>query len=424
MRQVFKPYRNKPVNFLNLLLEQRQVAPPYTKITNTLSKRIVYDAQKPGDVQGLKRNYSFVDIPSYLQPEINLPSKAFRLHKIPTYKGTLIQLLNYKTTEEYLKANFSPGRRSKFKMYKKRLDICFNTQYKVYYGDISEAEYNMLFDTLLNMLKSRFAQKQAINDDLERWHEYLAIAYGLICKKEACLFVIYDGPKPISIGLNLHYDKAAYGYIRGYDVDYAKFYLGFTDVLVQLDWYFKQGFEVFDLLKGEYEYKANLTDGAYSFERHIIYDAGSLTASLFGMLQVLKTRVFYWGYHLLKKWNIHLCYHRFKSRKGTDVALAPIPQTSEMSLAEFENITLSDTAQWHHNIALDSSDFLRRPVYDFLYATQESINTVKISRIEQERNSFYIKGLTKVQKITFITHNEGIVQNSNGRTANSLEDIV
>ncbi len=63
---------------------------------------------------------------------------------------------------------------------------------------------------------------------------------------------MYHDKNPISIGLNLINGKLIYRYIKAYDVDYSKFYIGLIDIVKQLEWCFERKFEIFDLLKGDY----------------------------------------------------------------------------------------------------------------------------------------------------------------------------
>ncbi|MEA1787385.1 GNAT family N-acetyltransferase [Arenibacter sp. GZD96] len=393
---------SKPLNFLNLLLEERKVAFPYVKITHTLCDRVVYDKPRIEPPPLNSTILTVLDVPSYLNLETAALS-GLKMHKIPTYKGSLITLKNYRNLDDYLKKNFSYSRRSKLRMYRKRLEQTFPITYKAFYGDIAKTEYDGIFEALHNMLDQRFAQKQTTNDDLQRWNVYLEKAYALILKKEACLFVIYDGEKPISICLNLIFDKTIFGYIRAYDIDYSKFALGFTDLLVQLEWYFANGFEIFDLLKGEYDYKTKLTDGYYYFEKYLVYGTGSPITVLRGTCKLIGVKTFYSLYRLLKKWKVNTYYHKLRSvfHKKQVSQIEKCFEISDIDLVDYGDVKAKEPELTELDLYSDNLAFLRKPIYDFLYANREHRNEVHVWGCPKKKDLFYIVGKTKVQQLVF-----------------------
>ncbi|WP_303317698.1 GNAT family N-acetyltransferase [Flavivirga abyssicola] len=386
------------LDVLSTFLERKVALPIYSAIINNISGTPIYKNTKL-ELKDKSFLYCIYDFPSYLSGTIT--NTNWKLKIINTYKGSLILLKNYKGTDHYLKHKFSSGRRSKFRTYQRRLETCFDIEYKSYFGAISKDEYDFLFETFHKMIKNRFLEKKIQNYDLSRWDIYYDIAYPLINSKEAALFVIYNDKKPISICLNLVRNKTIYGYVRTYDIDYSKFYIGFTDFIKQLDWCFDNKIEIFDLLKGNYPYKTKLIDTQYNFQKHILYNSKSILASISANLIVTRTRVFYTLVRFLKKLNFNILYHNFLKYRYRNRELSNMDTSSRKIV--IEKLELMDSNANLTNIDINNETFshLKRPVYNFLYANQESINTIEVFKFQKERDVYIIKGKNNISKITF-----------------------
>ena len=390
-------FKIKKLNFLTIFLENRSLNSFYSCITNVFSGQVEFlnnsATQPPKNIILVK------DVPDYLDAQLN-EDYGWKIKKLKTFKGSLINLNNYKDETDYLLKTFSSSRRSKFRTNQKRLEKCFNISYKTYYGHIEKNEYEYLFDNFLELINRRFDQKQLINDDLVRWKVYRDIAYPLILNKEACLFVIYDGDKPISISFNPIHGKTIFGYIRGYDIDYGKFYIGFTDIIIQLKWCFENNITTFDLLKGEYEYKSQWTDTEYYFEKHIIFNSSFLFPDLWAKMIIFKIKTMYLLINLLKKWKLHLVYGKIKSylrRPNID---------SKKTISKFEICIENDpelpkaSAFMKMDISDKRLEQVKMYIYNFLYQNQESINDIVVLNLIDSQNTFLIKGTNNSQKIT------------------------
>ncbi|TGV03940.1 GNAT family N-acetyltransferase [Flavivirga rizhaonensis] len=394
---MLKKIKPEVLDVLSTFLERKKALPIYNKIVNTISGTPIYETLDTKDKID-SYLYCIYDFPGYLKGYVT--KKGWKLKIINTYKGSLILLKNYINTEDYLKHKFSAGRRSKFRTYQKRLETCFNIEYKTYFGNISKDEYESLFKAFHDMTRKRFLEKKIQNYDLSRWDVYQEIAYPLINSKEAVLFVILSDNKPISICLNFIRQKTIYGYLRAFDVDYSKFYIGFTDFIKQLHWCFENGIEVFDLLKGSYPYKMRLIDTQYNFQKHILYNSNSFSTTVSANVITGKTQAFYTLVKVLKKLNVNKLYYKFINYKYRNKELQGFKN-------EYENIVLINNFKIEPNEVItelnlnnDSLSFLKRFVFNFLYSNQESINNVKLFRYNKETNSYIIKGQKNTQKIT------------------------
>ncbi|MDO5971139.1 GNAT family N-acetyltransferase [Flavivirga aquimarina] len=381
---------------LSIFLENRNALPLYATLFNTISNEEVYKNDDSKLNNGKAQVVCIYDFPNYLKG--NIKNSQWKTNTINSFKGSMIVLKNYTNVEDYLKHNFSSKRRSKFRTYQKRLETAFNITYKTYCGHIDLEDYETLFKQFHALIERRFVEKKMKNYDLTRWDVYHKIAYPLIQNKEAALFVIYHDNKPISICLNLIRGHVIYGYIRAYDIDYSKFYLGFIDFIKQLHWCFENDIKIFDLLKGSYAYKAYLANDEYYFQKHVIYNTNNLLAKVFGQLLSFRIKSFYRLVGLLKKCDVDKLYHAFLNfRYRNEVTKKPLHYTS---------IKLKD-----HNFGSDSIKIqlndnqyasLKRPVYDYLYKSQESVKDIELYKSTTHADTFFVKGNKSVQQISFL----------------------
>ncbi|NMH88223.1 GNAT family N-acetyltransferase [Flavivirga algicola] len=393
---MLKKITPESLDVLSTFLERKEALPVYNKITNKISGSLIY---KNSEYEANNNLYCIYDFPGYFEGTI--VKKGWKSKSINTYKGSLILLKNYKNVEAYLKSKFSAGRRSKFRTYQKRLETCFNIEYKAYYGNISKDEYEYLFEAFHKMTKKRFIEKKIQNYDLSRWDIYYEIAYPLINSKEAVLFVIFNNNKPISICLNFVRGNTIYGYLRTYDIDYSKFYIGFTDFIKQLDWCYNNGIEIFDLLKGSYPYKIKLIDTKYDFQKHVVYNSNSFLTTISAKAIIAKTKAFYFLVKLLKKINVNVIYYKYINYKYRNKELSKVENDLQKIIINNNVKTALDDELREIDLNNEAYSFLKRTIFNFLYANQESINNIKLFKYKNEDDSFFIKGEKNVQKITF-----------------------
>lgn len=388
------------IDFLDrILLKPKALALFYAELKNKLTKSTIYINKNSNVLDFNKKTYFFNDVPDYIVPSFN-SNKNVKLIKLNTYKGSIINLTNYNNYKEYLTKNFNKKKRSQFNTYKKRLEKCFNITYKVYFGSIDKVEYDRLFVFFPEMIKKRFDLLGKDHYDLTVWDRYEQNGYDLINQKRACLFVIYDNDKPISISLNPVMGNILYGFVRGFDVDYSKFYIGFIDLIYQLEWCFNNNIKVFDLVKGFFSYKAKFTTNTYYFQSHIAYDKKSIASTSIALTKALKIKSFYTMVRLLKKLNVDTLYHYYITKKNKEKEEA-LKQTNINYKYKTIPLNIDDDIS-KLDIVIDlfreEYDFLRKPVYNILYTLQEPITSITIYKENEE--IFILKGIKKSYKIT------------------------
>ena len=272
----------------------------------------------------------------------------------------------------------------------------------MYYGAIEEEEYNRLFDRLKELMMRRFSQKKEENIELPVLEEYRALLRNLILKKEACLFVIYHDSKPIDICMNLVYDNIVTSYNSSYDIDYEAFSLGSIDLMKHIEWCFEQGFDIFDMGRGDYLYKRRWTNYKYSYQRQMIYNPSSFYPMITSNLKMHYNQLKYNLIQFLKKFGVQHLYGKYYQlhylflRKSLHVALHKKYNVEELSEAVDPNTltTIDINAQVHQ--------WLLKPVNDFIYKTHEKFRDVQVTRSSDRSKTYYLKGTKTSQRITLL----------------------
>ena len=295
------------------------VLPVYVNIGQKVTKGMSYVINVNASSNDFKNKVILIyDVPEYFNIENSILPKKIKLIKIKQYPGFLTNLESYPDFNSYFSSTFNKKSRYKLKSYKKNLENSFNVSYKHFYGDISNEDYQIVFDEFNTLLKKRFEDKQETNNNLDpkEWDFYKDSTYQLIQEKKASLFVIYQDTKPIAISLNYFSESILFFAMTVFDIDYQKFNIGKVHLMKLYEWSFQNKIKIFDLSKGYYDYKDRWANLNYNFEHHIYYNSNSIMATLLArnlqlffelkqFLRDLKLNVF-----------IHKITYRFKFNKS------------------------------------------------------------------------------------------------------------
>ncbi len=330
------------------------------------------------DLGGLKNKALVIyDVLAHAQKTHDIPetNKKTRVYKSVQYSGFLINLNKFENLNEYMQFAFGRNSRMKMRKYSRKLNQCFDFKTKMFFGEIEKKQFDDLFDQFMNLLEKRYSQKQIMHNNmqLKEWQFYKKVAYPLILKKRASLFVVYDGETPIAITYNYHTKNSIIDAITAFDIDYSKFNIGYITNLSLLDWCFKNNINTFDFSKGFYEYKKRMSTSEYNFEYHIIYNSSSF---------ISKTLAFcYYNYFefksFLRKRNYNEKFHQLTYKLNHIRGLRPkknILIEKIDSLPQKDNLISIDLTED------DNFCFLRKVINNFLYVSEspfEEINTFK-----------------------------------------------
>tara|TARA_R110002049_G_C9177314_1_gene562979 strand:+ start:18410 stop:19648 length:1239 start_codon:yes stop_codon:yes gene_type:complete len=332
-----------------------------------------------------------IDSKMEMIPELE---KKLKLYKSKQYPGFLIELDKYADVDAYLLDTFGKSSRMKMRKYTKRLETCFDISSKMFYGHIDKEEYDAVFEGFIGLLERRYSDKQISNNNMGalEWKFYKDVAYPLILEKKASLFVLYDGKKPIAVTYNYHSNKTVVDAITVFDIDYAKFNIGYVNNLKLLGWCFDNKIKALDFSKGYFDYKKRMCTLEYDFEHHILYDGKSIKACT---LAFLYFKFYEFKFYLRQK-DINMKFHKliyliFNRKKEA--------LSSEIKITDLEILPENDTLTTIDYRKKEFS-FLRKPIYDFQYITTKHKNNINVYKTENQKNTYIISSKDLIQQIT------------------------
>lgn len=379
------------------ILENDKVALFYSKLKNIETDQIIHSSQYV-DTKYLKNSLFMIDdVPNYLDSEVVSHGSDIKIKKINSYEGSLINLRNYGNLDSYLKKEISSQRSSALKRCQKRLNLCIKPEYKMFYGQITKAEYDIVFTNYKQMLLRRLAQKESYWEELDYWEERYQTTFDLINEKKVCVFVIYNDKQPISIYINSIYKNTLDIDVVTYDIDYSKFKLGFLALTKVIEWAIDNKFDLIDMSKGDFYYKERFRNKVYTYQKHLIYDSKNIPILMMSNYIAFKLRLFYKLLPVLKKWNINKLYrvYVYNKKKGvfkeyTNGYTVEIDDSLEFNLPKDSELILFENAKY---------SFLKKTFMDFLFINFEYIKDVSIYKSQNEVDSFFFIGKNGKQKI-------------------------
>lgn len=329
--------------------------------------------------------------PRLLNPTIETNSYSITKLRHLQFSSAGINIENSTDIDSHLKASLPYSFRSNLKRLNKRLETCFSVTYKMYFGNILKDEYDYLMDTLFEMQIKRLNQKELKNKIDSKYEYYKEIAFPLINSNKASIFVIYNNLTPIGITLNFHREKIFFGTITAFDINYYKFGVGNLLTYKQLDWCIKNKYRFFDLGIEQLDYKKKWSNTLYDFEYQIIYKKKSIIAHIVKLIEVGKI----YSKNIIKILNIDaislksiLSFKKetiYKNSSNTSIEI--INDVNSLKYLNFSEVKIEDC------------QFLKKPLFNFLYSNSEHFNNTTILKLNKEDNAFIFRGINKIQKV-------------------------
>lgn len=380
-------------NFSFDFFQRNELHPIYKSINNPKSK-ILFNNKDFKGVGSIKKNiYEIKFIPTFLTLKFPDLPNLYKVIKFNRIENFFINLEGFASAEDYLKSIMGPKSRSQLRRRIHRLENCFDVEYQFYFGDnISQQKYDELFDNLEQFIERRFKQRGDHHSQKNNLSNIRQNGYQLILEKKASLFVIKADNKIIDVCLNYHFQNIVQHFIRSYDIDYSKFWIGQVDIYKQIELCFQHNFTIFDFMWDELIYKKRWSNSNTIYKHHFIYKNTNpikkplilLMIRLYKWHDVLKTKPFYKS---IKK-----RIERLKNKK---------PKTTYSYFSQsLDNMPLIDTLK---KISIENIEysFLRKFVYDFQYLNFETSMNIETYEMISEKNSYIIKGKVKIQvKVT------------------------
>lgn len=255
---------------------------------SSINERVSTVQESVGTIQ---KNVTVIwDIPEYLEVDLKDLAAQTKLTKVRQYKGFLIHLSPFKNLDAFLAQQLSSRSRKKLRSKKRKLEKEHDIRYAFYFGDIEKKEYHRLFDQFYGFLEERFEEKQAVNNNLEKWDYYRELVYPMVLKKRASLFVIYDHDNPVTIGMQFHLSRTVFSFVQSYDTAYSQYNMGDISTMKRLEWCFERGFDTFDLSMGETDYKIKWCNHHYDLYFHVLHNPKSPSAVFKSRVLISKLR--------------------------------------------------------------------------------------------------------------------------------------
>lgn len=386
------------LNFTISFFEKNLVLPFYKKVYNKTNGQNFLN--KNLNVESYSENYIYIvnGIPPYFELKLDEENKPFKKFNVYPRLGFLASLEKYDNVRDYMNDQFKSKSRSRIRSCIRRLELCYNIEYKTYFGAITKDEYNFLFSKFKSMIERRFNQRTDSHAQLKNWDFYEKTTYPMILEKKASLFVIYNNGTPIDICLSYHHQNIVNNVIRSYDVDYSKFKLGYVDILKQLEWCFENNYKIFDLGWGEMDYKYQWCNVVHKYECHVVYNNNNLSEKILAYV-IAKLIIFKTFLRRKKIIPITIRLKTFfkKPSKNLDKKQKGEPVFTIKDLSKMPPIDKSLSIV---NIDKEEFAFLRAPTYNFQYLNSESSGNIKVYKIITQKDSFIIEGKNKAQKIS------------------------
>ncbi|MCL6294985.1 GNAT family N-acetyltransferase [Jejuia spongiicola] len=330
--------------------------------------------------------YSHRLVPEYFK--LNLRHHTLKTKIISEFNWGYSILLNpADSIDSFMNRQFNSKKRNVLTRYVKRLEICFDIEYKMFYGDIDKSDYNFVMQSLYEMIVARFNQRNELHKNLHEWDYLLENTYSEIINKNASLFVIYNKDEPIEVSLNYHFDKVLFSYLSSYNVDYSKFGLGHVEIYKQIEWCANNKYILFEMGVGGMDYKRRWSNNIYRYNHHIVYKNPSFK------LNFLIVKIQLKEYLKSKKINeIYPDIRAFFTKKQKNKVDAVVSEIESIN-----HLTSDNYIKMNQVATLDNR--LKRYINDFLYTSKNHADDISIYKA---KNSYIIKGKDEFQKVSFI----------------------
>lgn len=330
-------------------------------------------------------------MPSYFQfADSELPSHLSYAYSFRDF-GFLINLEGYGNIQEYMKRELGSHRRQVLKRIK-RLEVCFNPTYKLFYGTISREEYSILFDKMKGFLEERFLERKEESSQLYRWHHYRDSVYDLVKKKRASIFVIYNDSVPISVSLNYHYGNTMIHSINSFDTRYSKFGLGNITIFKLLEWCFQNKYSLFDFEWGDLAYKKKWANKQDRYKIVMLHPKTSIFYKVFARFKLAT----YTLKDFIVKKKIQILEFLYKWHSKLFLVNVSEKKTNNDGY-EFCSMDMLESNYELIPIGIDYSKkkpFIK-PVIDFQYLNSETSSSIELFRLNLYPNMYMIKGKEK-----------------------------
>lgn len=370
--------------------------PLYINIGRNLTKGISYSLFNENITKEAENKVLLIyDVPEHWNnPENNTINEKIAIERIPQYPGFLIDLKPYKDLDSYMVQTFKRSSRYKLNKYKKKIESCFNINYRMFYGEINQEEYEIIFDEFETLLKKRFQQKGITNNNLDpaEWNFYKEVTYPMILEKDAALFVTYRENQIIGVTLNYVTNNALIDAITVFDIDYSKFNLGSVNIMKLIEWCLENQFDKLDFSKGYFDYKKRWSNMEYRFEYHLIYNKNAILPKTIAFA----IKNYFIAKQFLRDKKLNDRIHRFKFLVNKSYT----KQNMDTGFSFEDQIELSTDYQLKEVfLPIENNHSLKMALFEYVYLNNESINDLRTYKVTNLEDTYIFQTGNKTTKV-------------------------
>lgn len=385
----------KPLDFSfikHLRFAKHSKLPLYYNIGNKLTNGNFYTINK-NETDFKNNTFLIRDIPSYHDVQV-AKNKVLKTKIIFQYEGFTSKIANYNSLDDYLKHIYKSNSRSKLRRNINRLETCFDVEYTMYYGEISNDTYHSVFNEFYRLFEKRYNDKGEPCGELEPklWAYYTELGLALIREKKASLFVIYCDKKPVGITFSYHIDDILIEALTVFDIDFYRFNIGHTMILKMLQWSFENNIKLFDFTQGEFEYKKRWSDSTYKTNYHVLYDSNSIKSIVLANI----LNIYFNSKRKFRELKLNKLYHSFKHKAFGRKKTNKVTQY-RFNIEETESHSIDFNLLVSINLNNYSCNTLKRALYDYLYKNPELARNIKLFKLND--SVYYARGKNSVLKI-------------------------
>lgn len=380
------------VDFLESIFSFNKLPTFYKAINSDFTKKLNY-SNPNNNFPNVKKATVVKDIPSYASLRTKCLPKNIKQLNIEYYKGFAINFDGIDNLQSYLKSRFGNTSRYKLRRSIKKLESAFNISYKMYFGDISQDEYDYVFNEFFKLLKIRSIEKGILdNENLHKKEYYQTLVFPLIKEKKASLFVIYNNKKPIDICLNFHVGSIVFQLIRTYDICYSKFNTGYIDLIKQVEWCLENNIRFITFSYGDYYWKRRWCNYEYNYYFNIFFNKNSFKSSLNAFIQFLNLKL----RHKLREHGLIDKFHELKEEISNKINPNITPEII------ITNIDYDISKELKEQLNMDEPKhlLLKKHAFDFLFNFNEKENDIKLYSLKNRQNDYVVLGKKNTIKIS------------------------
>ncbi len=134
----------------------------FTNVGRNITNGIYYSLSNLRENLDYKSKVFLIhDVPEYFKVNSDTGNTKLKVKKVNQYKGLTANFEGFNSFEEYFNNQFRSKRRNYIKKKKEQLELCFNIEYTILYGEeVSKELYQFNMSSYKELIDIRFGTKE------------------------------------------------------------------------------------------------------------------------------------------------------------------------------------------------------------------------------------------------------------------------